>query len=308
VDVSHGLGSLTSEEFIEKYVKGGRPLLLKNASHLFVDEPELFTEARLLSSPIGAMNVTTTSSGREISADPHHKEATDPLGTVARLFHAHERTVFFQAWAVNAGRWRLGAQSATRAGPAGDESRNVSEFAFKHLKRKNPLFRYRGEFNFLMANEGGVLPHSHAAVMNVLTQGAKRWTLIPRDLYPGYRPDAARGPPAQRKLEDWAHTGPRTTYRSREWYHDKASDVEALGHYDFVQEAGDAVFFPDGCTHATVDLCTPTVSLLMKGKFGPASPDAKILRRLQALADQGTISQEEFARQKACVLKGTPGC
>lgn len=260
-------GFLSSQEFIESYVQGGRPLLLKHAASFFLDHPEMFTSSSLLqNTTFASLRVDVTSSGREVANREVNKHAHDSLIPVSSIF-GPGRHVFFQAWKVDEEYLGLGEQADHLDRPPkftvqGDESFAASSFAFAHVKRDHGLFRHEGHFNFLMAQHGGVLPHHHAAVLNVLTQGAKRWTLVP--------PDAYASEQQRLQFEDWKHTpatGGGTSYLSQQWYNDKAEKIKALRHYDFVQEAGDAVFFPNAFTHATLDLCAPTVAFIQKGQF-----------------------------------------
>lgn len=255
---------MTSAAFIKEHVKAGRPLLLKNASHLFISNTELFTAEALKASPLASYMVDVTASGREVANREANKKTSDPLVPLQDIFQGDKREVFFQAWTVEDGSPAPDSTQDHLGRPAkfkvsGDQSFDVSTYAFKHVKRKNPLFRHEGAFNFIMANEGGVLPHNHAAVFNILTQGAKRWTLVPPESYANHH--------AQKSFEDWKDTKTGTTYLSESWYSDHADDIKALAHYDFVQEAGDAVFFSQGMTHATLDLCAPTVVFIQKGDF-----------------------------------------
>lgn len=261
---------MTSLEFISAHVEGRQPLLIKNASQLFLHHPELFTHEALLQSPLADDWITTTSSGREVTNREHFKKATEPLSPLRKLFEGDKRTVFFQAWHVKEDGELGGAASHVddnyrlskpeKFTVAGDQSFSVSSYAFAHVRHDHGLFTHQGAFNFLMANEGGVLPHSHAAVLNVLTQGAKRWTLV--------APSAYKTRDEQTQFEDWKDTGIGTKYLSSQWYTDKAAEIKnAHEHYDFVQEQGDAVFFPEGYTHATVDLCSPTIAFIQKGQF-----------------------------------------
>merc|ERR1719336_3124675 len=55
------------------------------------------------------------------------------------------------------------------------------------------------------------------------------------------------------------------TLTSEQWIK-RLKSIEYL-HYDFTQEAGDLVFVPMTYTHATLDLCSPTIGNVFMGEI-----------------------------------------
>eukprot|EP00971_Amphidinium_carterae_P122576 2426831-Amphidinium_carterae.1 len=75
------------------------------------------------------------------------------------------------------------------------EAPQLQKEYFSKLKVNNSLLQPQHEatsntFNLHISNKGGALPHSHAATLNVLLHGAKRWLLVD----PQVRPTSSSSP------------------------------------------------------------------------------------------------------------------
>jgi len=253
---------VTGNYIYEKYYQHNIPFLIKNAAqNMFHNYANIHTEYLLKHFNMTDKTQTNKASGRIVNLFEQNKSLEDCLLLPDRCVY-FRKFHFVKDSSMDEVMW-----------PHPDERtflRPVHREFINQMKDESLMWGQNrtGTFNVHISNRGGALPHSHSQAVNILHQGRKRWIIVRASDY-GICEDQIdfelhKECPVTRAYKrlyfDRNHI---CTLSSEQWI-ERLKSID-FPHYDFVQEEGDLVFVPMSSTHATLDLCWPTIGNVFMG-------------------------------------------
>lgn len=239
--------TMTSDDFVNKFVKTRTPVLLRGASKLFLHNVSLWSWNGIRNSELAHLTTLVSPGSRGVSGNIKMKleDFMDQIENGNRSLTSS----FPLEWYDNI------VESKDQTKKSGmlleaEALRNVDTSYVSRLLDEHKSHRF-GRFTFFMHNEGGNFPHHHEGTFNVLTAGAKRWTMF----------DGANGVEEKDAYRKFPYG---TASKSWHWFEEDEPRLE-VPHWDFIQESadGDVVYIPDNMIHATMDLCVPTIGMAL---------------------------------------------
>lgn len=235
---------LTPESFFELYVSRNRPVIIEGASDaLFRDFPNAWT-------PDALMKHRYSDLPQEVAHWGCHNEK-DAIMNVSGIFTSPTHAVLFIGNGITFDEIRSDPQWLLQRSYF-DKLRTANVFI--NMSKSG---RYK-HFNLHLSNQGGTVPHSHSPTLNMCMFGAKRWIMVD----PLYYKEGQQHEMEKIRCQYILETSPQ------KWFLLNASsqlDSLRVPYYDFIQEAGEAVYLPNYFTHATMDICRETVAVELKG-------------------------------------------
>jgi hypothetical protein len=212
--------TLTPELFHQTYVVPNRPVLISGAAeNLFHDVDSFWNIKRLHTSEFA---------GEKQPVRQRHVRlagcCVDNLLNVSEIYASPTRTVHFE---------HVTFEELLRDPPK-ERRLGLKQEYFHKIKNKTFLRNFGpaegpmsnlcqdlekesdGSFNLHLSNQGGAVPHSHAATLNVCVQGAKRWIMVdPLD----YQNDTVRAIFERHdKVRAEASQEVNFSYTSQDWF------------------------------------------------------------------------------------------
>lgn len=261
---------LSPADFYQDYVQRSKPVILKGgAVNLFDDADTAWTVKGFLQNKHASTKQPCTSVG--YFGSWRTVQDSEQECTPKEVFDSPTRMVLLQHFQFES--LMCSSESPVNCDPllwsfsgkkylSKNQGKLYKEY-FKTLRDSNFLVSENASYNWpsdiywLLSNQAGSSPHHHGPTVNGIFHGAKRWILV----------DPADMNEKQGYLEiERLQTAMNLSYTSHDWFREVVPSL-TVPHYDFILEAGDALFFPDGFTHATIDLCRETVATAMMGKI-----------------------------------------
>jgi len=302
---------VTGQYIYEKYYQHNIPFLIKNAAqNMFHNYANINTAYLLKHFNMTDKTQTNKASGRIVNLFEQTKSLEDCLLVPDRCVY-FRKFHFVKDSSMDEVLW-----------PNPDERfflRPVHYEFINQMKDESLMWGQNrtGTFNVHISNRGGALPHSHSQAVNILHQGRKRWIIVRPSDY-GICEDQIdfelhKECPVTRPYKKLYFDRNNVCILTSEQWIERLKSID-FPHYDFVQEEGDLVFVPMSSSHATLDLCWPTIGNVFMGDITTFHGECKMPQTFKMKPcedpkslrpnDPKCMSQREFVYREASFRAG----